>query len=103
MPENIFGAFGRCPIRARRIHCFRLGHMKAIATIIASLFILALGLWLAWCVVSAFRSGIAHAAGGLEYPRKKKPVMYWLAVLAQTFFSIVCIYSVVLCIERFAR
>jgi hypothetical protein len=24
MSEEIFGAFGRCPIAARRIHCFRL-------------------------------------------------------------------------------
>jgi TRAP-type C4-dicarboxylate transport system permease small subunit len=77
-----------------------LGHTRVMVAIIASLLMLALGLWLAWCVFSAFRNGIALAAGGLKYPRKKKPVMFWLAVSAQAFFSVACVYAVVRCLER---
>ena len=77
--------------------------MKLAATIVVALLVLALGLWLAWCVFDAFRSGVAYAAGTRSYPRKKKPVMYWFAVSAQAFFSFVCIYSVVRCFERLAR
>ena len=67
--------------------------MRIVATIIRALLILTVGLWLTWCVLSAFRTGVAHAAGGLRFPRRKKPVLYWLAVTAQAFFSFVCIYS----------
>ncbi len=77
--------------------------MSIAATLLAALLILALGLWLAWCVFSALRSGIAYAAGGRKYPKKKRPVMYWLAVSAQSFFSLMCIYLVIGCFERLSR
>jgi|GEM_PF-4227418 len=74
--------------------------MHVIITLITSLLILALGLWLAWGVFMALRNGEALAAGGLKYPRNKRPAMFWLAVFAQSFFSVVCILAVVRCIQR---
>jgi len=77
--------------------------MKTTATILAALLVLALGVWLAWLAVAALRSGIAYAAGNREFKRKKSPAMYWLAVITQSGFSIICIYSVVLCALRLTR
>ena len=56
--------------------------------IIGAVFFFAFGVWCAWCAFAALGSGTAYAAGGLKYPRKKRPVMYWFAVSAQTFLAI---------------
>ena len=77
--------------------------MRTTTTILAALLMLALGVWLAWLAIAALRSGVAYAAGNREFRRKKSPAMYWLAVIAQSGFSAVCIYSVVLCAMRLAR
>ena len=73
--------------------------MHDLLRLIASLLILALGLWLVGRVFSALRNGVALAAGGLKYPRNKRPVMFWLAVFAQSFFCLACIYAVVRSVE----
>jgi hypothetical protein len=58
--------------------------MHTVATAFAAVLVFALGAWLARHAFSALRSGVAHASGGREYRRKKKPVMYWLTLLGDS-------------------
>jgi hypothetical protein len=80
-----------------------MAFMKLAVTIVVALVVLALGLSLAWGVVAALRNGVAQAAGNRRYSRRKRPAMFWIAVLGQGFFSFVFIYGVVRCIERLTK
>ncbi len=69
--------------------------MHTAVTILVLLLALVFGLWLAWCVFSALRSGVAEAAGGRKYRRRKQPGMYWFALACQALISLMFIHLVV--------
>lgn len=50
------------------------------------------GTYLGHFVIEALRGGVAEAAGGKKYKRKKNPLMYRVVVGAQSFFSAGCFW-----------
>ena len=56
--------------------------MRLAVTIVVVALLLVIGLWLSWNVFVALKSGEAHAAGGRKHQKKKRPLMYWMAILA---------------------
>jgi len=62
--------------------------METSLSLIAAAAALVFGLYLGRIAWIALRSGTAEVAGGKQYRKKKKPLIYWTAVGAQSAFSL---------------
>jgi ABC-type antimicrobial peptide transport system permease subunit len=59
---------------------------------VSALFAAAVGLWLAYNVVNALRSGIARAKIR-SYKRTTQPAQYWITVTFQIVIAFGCAYA----------
>ena len=66
-----------------------------IRSVVASLFLIGLGVWLGYHAVAALGSGVADVHH-VRVARAKRPLMFWLAVTVQLGFSLLCFYGLYL-------
>jgi hypothetical protein len=67
--------------------------MRTLAAGLGAALGFGLSFYLGYIVLCALRSSTACVAGGKEYERKKRPLIYWIIVGIQFCFFVLMLYA----------